>query len=190
MSGGAKAMRPDPAAAWAFLEDSDLVCGAAEVEQAVGRLAEQVTARLSGAYPLVLAVMGGAVVFAGQLLPRLRFPLDFDYLHVTRYGTATQGGGIAWKMEPTHPVQGRSVLVLDDILDGGETMHAIRERLLAQGAASFQCAVLVEKKLARPRPMTADFVGLAIPDRFVFGCGMDAKGFWRNLPEIRAMKGT
>lgn len=190
MSDGAKSMHPDPAVAWAFLEDSDPVCGAAEVEQAVGRLAEQVTARLSGAYPLVLAVMGGAVVFAGQLLPRLRFPLDFDYLHVTRYGTATQGGGIAWKMEPTQPVRGRSVLVLDDILDGGETMHAIRERLLAQGAASFQCAVLVEKKLARPRPMTADFVGLAIPDRFVFGCGMDAKGFWRNLPEIRAMKGT
>ena len=69
-------------------------------------------------------------------------------------------------------------------------MRAIRERLLALGVESFQCAVLVQKTLARPRPISADFVGLAIPDRFVFGCGMDAKGFWRNLPEIRAMKGT
>lgn len=181
---------PDAAAAWAVLDDSDPVCGATEVEQAVARLADQVASRLSGAYPLVLAVMGGAVVFAGQLLPRLRFPLDFDYIHVTRYGTATQGGGIDWKVEPPQSVRGRAVLVLDDILDGGETMHAIRERLLALGAASVQCAVLVEKKLSRPRPMTADFVGLAIADRFVFGCGMDAKGFWRNLPEIRAMKGT
>ena len=187
MSAGAA---PDAAAAWAFLEDSDLVCSAAEVERALAGLAAQVTARLAGAYPLVLAVMGGAVVFAGQLLPRLRFPLDFDYIHVTRYGTATQGSGVAWKVEPPQSVQGRSVLVLDDILDGGETLHAIRERLLAQGAASVQCAVLVEKTLPRARPTTADFVGLAIPDRFVFGCGMDAKGYWRNLPEIRAMKGT
>lgn len=182
--------KPDAAKAWAFLEDSDPVCGAAQVEQAVARLADQITARLSGAYPLVLAVMGGAVVFAGQLLPRLRFPLDFDYIHVTRYGTATQGDGIDWKVEPPQSTRGRVILVLDDILDGGETMHAIRERLLAQGAASVLCAVLVEKTLARARPMNADFVGLSIPDRFVFGCGMDAKGFWRNLPEIRAMKGT
>lgn len=182
--------QPDAAAAWAFLEQSDPVCSAAEVEQAMQRLAAQVTGRLAGTYPLVLAVMGGAVVFAGQLLPRLRFPLDFDYIHVTRYGAATQGGGIDWKVQPPQSVRGRTVLVLDDILDGGETMLAIRERLLAQGAESFQCAVLVEKTLARPRPMNADFVGLAIPDRFVFGCGMDARGYWRNLPEIRAMKGS
>lgn len=187
MSAGAA---PDAAAAWAFLEASDPVCSEAEVEQAVGRLAQAITARFARAYPLVLAVMGGAVVFAGQLLPRLRFPLDFDYIHVTRYGAATQGGGIDWKVEPPQSVRGRAVLVLDDILDGGETMHAIRERLLALGAESFHSAVLVEKKLARARPMNADFVGLAIPDRFVFGCGMDARGFWRNLPEIRAMKGT
>jgi len=183
-------MKPDAAAAWAFLGDSDPVCGAAEIEQAMGTLAQQITARLAGAYPLVLAVMGGAVVFAGQLLPRLRFPLDFDYIHATRYGAVTHGGGIDWRVEPPQSVRGRAVLVLDDILDGGQTMRAIRERLLALGAESFQCAVLVQKTLARPRPISADFVGLAIPDRFVFGCGMDAKGFWRNLPEIRAMKGT
>jgi len=80
--------------------------------------------------------------------------------------------------------------VLDDILDAGQTMRAIQEEVRALGAASFQCAVLVEKMHARPKPIRADFVGLEIEDRFVFGCGMDAKGFWRNLPEIRAMKGT
>jgi len=82
------------------------------------------------------------------------------------------------------------VLVLDDILDGGQTMAAIRDRLLELGAKSFQSAVLVEKRLARAKPIKADFVGLTIEDRFVFGCGMDAKGFWRNLPEIRAMRGS
>jgi hypoxanthine phosphoribosyltransferase len=179
----------DVAAAWRFLEQSDLVASADEVQAALRRVAAEVHARLAGAYPLVLAVMGGAVVFAGQLLPLLRFPLDFDYIHVSRYGAATRGAAIDWRVTPPESVRGRSVLVVDDILDGGDTMAAIRERLLALGARAFHCAVLVEKTLDRQKPIRADFVGLRIPDRFVFGYGMDAKGFWRNLPEIRAMHG-
>ena len=91
-------------------------------------------------------------------------------------------------MSPPGLVAGRTVLVLDDILDHGETMNAIRNRLLEVGAKEFYCAVLVEKLLGMKKPIAANFVGLTIPDRFVFGCGMDAKGYWRNLPEIRAMK--
>ena len=181
---------PDLAAAWKFLEDSDPVASAHEVEAAIARLAQEISEELRKTYPMILAVMGGAVVFAGQLLPRLRFPLDFDYLHVTRYGDSTEGSQIEWRVAPSTGVRGRAVLVLDDILDGGHTMFAIREMLRTLGAASFQSAVLVEKTLAHPKPISPDFVGLKIPDRFVFGCGMDAKGYWRNLPEIRAMKGT
>jgi hypoxanthine phosphoribosyltransferase len=181
---------PDLAAAWDFLENSDPVASAEEVEAAVARLASEISEQLRKAYPVILAVMGGAVVFAGQLLPRLRFPMDFDYVHVTRYGAGTEGSKIDWRVAPPAGVRGRAVLVLDDILDGGHTMFAIREELLALGAASFQCAVLVEKILSRAKPIVADFVGLKIPDRFVFGCGMDAQGYWRNLPEIRAMRGT
>lgn len=181
---------PDAARAWAFLEDSDLVCGEAEVQAAMARLAAQIDGRLRDAYPVVLVVMGGAVVFAGQLLPRLRFPLDLDYVHATRYGSATQGGGIAWRVNPPEGVRGRTVLVLDDILDGGQTLRAIRDELKVLGATQVLCAVLVEKIRAAPKPIAADFVGLRIPDRFVFGCGMDAKGYWRNLPEIRAMRGA
>ena len=179
---------PDLNEAWAFLEDSDLIAGAEEVQAAVRRVAHEVEQRLSGAYPLVLAVMGGAVVFAGQVLPLLRFPLDFDYIHASRYGAATRGAGVDWKVSPPGLAKGRVVLVLDDILDHGETMSVIRERLLELGATAFHCAVLVEKMLDKPKPIKPDFVGLRIPDRFVFGCGMDAKGFWRNLPEIRAMR--
>jgi hypoxanthine phosphoribosyltransferase len=152
-------------------------------------MAAEIEGRLGERFPLLLAVMGGAVVFAGQLLPQLRMPLDLDYIHATRYGDATRGGGVEWRVTPPATVRGRHVLVVDDILDGGQTMAAIRDRLLELGAASFQCAVLVEKELAKKKPIAADFVGLRIPDRFVFGYGMDAKGFWRNLPEIRAMKG-
>ena len=180
---------PELKAAWDFLENSDPVAEAGEVQAAVERLAVEITRALSGAYPLVLVVMGGAVVFAGQLLPKLRFPIDFDYVHATRYGATVQGGGIDWKVTPPEDVRGRTVLVLDDILDGGETLRAISDRLLALGARKVSCAVLVEKMLNRAKPITADFVGLRIPDRFVFGCGMDAKGYWRNLPEIRAIRG-
>jgi hypoxanthine phosphoribosyltransferase len=179
---------PDVKQAWAFLENSDSIASAEEVQAAIRRVASQIELRLGAAYPIVLAVMGGAVVFAGQLLPLLRFPLDYDYIHASRYGAATRGAEVDWKVSPPHLVRGRSVLVLDDILDHGETMGAIRARLLELGAKDFYCAVLVEKKLAMKKPIKADFVGLTIPDRFVFGCGMDAKGYWRNLPDIRAMK--
>ncbi|HEU5178246.1 MAG TPA: hypoxanthine-guanine phosphoribosyltransferase [Burkholderiales bacterium] len=179
---------PDREQAWAFLRDSDLVTSAAEVQAAVDRLAAEIERALGKAYPLVLAVMGGAVVFAGQILPKLRFPLDFDYVHASRYGAATRGAGIEWRVRPPEIVKGRAVLVLDDILDHGETMAAIKKGLLELGASSVHCAVLVEKRLNTKKPVSADFVGLQIPDRFVFGCGMDAKGYWRNLPEIRAMK--
>ena len=181
---------PDLRNAWTFLENSDLVCSEQEIQAAIGRLAAEIDARLRDAYPMVLVVMGGAVVFAGQLLPRLRFPLHLDYVHATRYGTATSGGGIAWRVAPPEDVRGRTVLLLDDILDHGQTLCAIRDQLLAQGAAEVLSAVLVEKELSAPKPIRADFVGVRIPDRFVFGCGMDAKGFWRNLPEIRAMRAT
>jgi len=181
---------PDPKAAWTFLEDSEVVADAAQVAAAVERVAAEIRERLADRYPLMLVVMGGAVVFAGQLLLRLRMPLDLDYIHATRYGAATSGGGVQWRVPVPEGVRGRCVLVVDDILDGGQTMVAIRERVLALGAASFHCAVLVEKRLARPKPIAADFVGLPIPDRFVFGCGMDARGYWRNLPEIRAMRGA
>ena len=179
---------PDSQAAWRFLEQSDLIASADEIQAAVRRVAAEVTAALAAAYPLLLVVMGGAVVFAGQLLPLLRFPLDLDYIHASRYGRETRGAHIDWRVAPPAEVRGRAVLVVDDILDGGHTMAAIRERLLELGAASFHCAVLVEKRLARAKPIRADFVGLEIADRFVFGYGMDAKGYWRNLPEIRAMR--
>jgi hypoxanthine phosphoribosyltransferase len=181
---------PDVQRAWTFLEDSDPIASAEEVQAAVRRVAAQIHGRLAEAYPLVLAVMGGAVVFAGQILPLLRFPLDFDYIHASRYGDRTRGASVEWRVTPPESVRGRTVLVLDDILDGGETMAAIRDRMRSLGAEQFFCAVLVEKVLQKAKPITADFVGLSVADRFVFGYGMDAKGYWRNLPEIRAMKGA
>lgn len=171
-----------------MLHNADVVCSAAEVRNAIRNLAAAISDDLAEKYPLVLCVMGGAVFFAGQILPLLHFPLDFDYIHVTRYGDVTVGTKVDWRVAPPESVRGRTVLVLDDILDGGHTMAAIRDRILGLGATAFLCAVLTEKDLDVAKPIKADFVGLKIPDRFVFGCGMDARGYWRNLPEIYALK--
>lgn len=161
-----------------------------QVAAALERMAGEITARLSGRNPLVLCVMKGAVVFAGQLLPLLRFPLDFDYMHVTRYRNQTYGGELDWRFFPESGIAGREVLILDDILDEGYTLSAIRERCLAEGAAAFYSAVLLEKLIDRPqpKPIAADFVGIQVPDRYVFGCGMDVNGLWRNLPAIYALR--
>ncbi len=175
------------ARAWQILESAELIHSAAAVDAAIGRVAAEITARLKDEYPLVLSVMGGAVVFTGRILPLLNFPLDFDYIHASRYGDATSGGAVQWKVEPKGSAAGRVVLVLDDILDIGDTMLAIRERVLGLGARAFYCAVLTDKKKAAAKPIRADFVGLSLPDRYVFGCGMDAHGAWRNLPAIYAL---
>ena len=179
---------PDPAKAWEFLRNADLIFDAGQVQASITKVAKAITTRLEHSYPLVLTVMGGGVFFAGQLLPLLRFPLDFDYIHATRYGRGTVGEEVAWRVAPSEAVRGRTVLILDDILDGGNTMSAIRDRVIGLGAESFFCAVLADKSHGAPKPITADFVGLSVPDRFVFGCGMDARGYWRNLPEIYALK--
>ncbi len=171
-----------------MLETADLVCSAAEVSGAVARLAAEITAALSGSFPLVLCVMRGGVVFAGQLLPRLRFPLEFDYIELTRYGASTRGGEIVWKVMPGIPVAGRTVLVVDDILDEGSTLAAIKDRLAASGASRVLCAVFSEKDTGRPKPARADFTGVRLPNRYVFGFGMDVRGAWRNLPEVYALK--
>jgi len=165
-----------------------LIVPAEEIQTTLDRLAAAIGQRLHASNPLVLTVMGGAVVFAGQLLPRLAFPLNCDYLHATRYGDVTSGGELSWLVEPRTPVAGRTVLVLDDILDEGVTLAAVKQRLLAMGAKECLIAVLTEKDLGRAKPVAADFVGLQLPNRYVFGCGMDVKGAWRNLPAIYALK--
>ena len=178
-----------PQEAQTIFDEADLLCSAEESALAVRRVAGEISARLAAANPLVLAVMGGAVVFTGQLLPQLAFPLDFDYLHVTRYGDVTTGGELAWIVEPRTAVAGRVVLVVDDILDEGVTMAAIVKRLREQGAAEVLSAVFAEKDLGRAKPVAADFVGMHLPNRYVFGYGMDVKGAWRNLPAVYAVKG-
>lgn len=171
-----------------ILHNAELLFSAEQVQAALQQIAARINTDMRDLHPLVLSVMGGAVIFSGQLLPLLNFPLDFDYVHVSRYGDARHGGAMKWKVEPGENVRGRVVLLLDDILDEGHTLSVLRERVLALGAARCYSAVFGDKQHGRPKPIQADFVGLSIPNRFVFGYGMDIQGAWRNLPAIYAVR--
>lgn len=176
-----------PEAAQALLEQSELIHDPATVQAAVRDLATRIRAQLAEKNPLVLCVMTGGLIFSGQLLPQLDFPLAIDYLHASRYGQETSGGKLSWRSAPWTPVKGRTVLVLDDILDEGLTLAAICDRLRQMGASEVFTAVFADKAHGRSKPVQADFVGLSVPDRFVFGFGMDARGAWRHLPALYAM---
>lgn len=159
------------------------------VDAAVARMAQAITARIAGSDPLVLGIMTGGMVPLGLLLPRLDFPLQVDYAHLTRYGAATSGGEIAWIKRPPASVRGRTVLVVDDILDHGLTLAAIVDECARLGAAAVLTAVLVTKaRGARSGLAHADFSALTLPDAYLFGCGMDYKTYLRNAPGIFAVE--
>lgn len=170
-----------------LLEQAQLIHSSEVVEMAIARLSQEVTEVLNDACPIVICVMGGGIVFAGQLLTQLKFPLELDYVHASRYQNETVGKTLTWQALPKLNLTGRTVLLIDDILDEGVTLLAIQEKCLALGAKNVLSAVLVEKKLDHTKPIAADFVGLEVPNRYVFGYGMDAYGWWRNLPAIYAL---
>jgi hypoxanthine phosphoribosyltransferase len=175
-----------------LLEHAEEIFDAKAVQAAVKQVATALNARFDqpqdAAFPLVLGVMGGAVVFTGQLLPQLAFPLEFDYIHVSRYGDDDQGGRVVWKVIPRPNVAGRTIIVLDDILDEGETLAHVKQRLLDMGAAEVILVVFADKAIKRSKPVKADIIGLTIPDKFVVGFGMDVYGYWRNLPGLWAIR--
>ncbi|SFU45499.1 hypoxanthine-guanine phosphoribosyltransferase [Pseudoduganella namucuonensis] len=175
-----------------LLENAEEIFDKATVDASVTRMAKELNERFDNPdnqeFPLVLGVMGGAVVFTGNLLPQLTFPLEFDYIHVSRYGDEDKGGQVVWKVIPRSNVVGRTVIVLDDILDEGETLAHVKQRLLDMGAAEVILAVFADKAIGKAKPVKPDLVGITIPNRFVVGYGMDAYGYWRNLPGLWAIK--
>ncbi len=175
------------AQAWTVLQTAERLYGEAEIEAALDRMAAALTARVAAVNPVFVVVLNGALVFAGHLLPRLAFPLELDYVHATRYRGAVTGGDLSWLAGPSLPVAGRTVVLLDDILDEGVTLAALVQAFRDRGAHAVLTAVLVTKVRSRPVDLTADFSGLDVPDRYVFGCGMDYNGFLRNTKEIYAL---
>lgn len=171
-------------------ETADCLYTEQQLEQSISRMAESICRDLVAKNPVALCVMNGGLVTAGQLLPKLPFNMQLDFIHASRYREGTTGNDIEWRVRPHQKLKGRCVLVIDDILDEGVTLKEIRRYCLAAGAEEVKIAVLV-KKLHHHRvvDIQADYVAVEVPDRYVFGYGMDYKGYLRNMPGIYAVKG-
>jgi hypoxanthine phosphoribosyltransferase len=169
-----------------WLANSDVVFTQAEVTQALDQMANVLHQKLAGQSILLLCVMRGGLYLAGQLMQRLQLPARLDYLQANRYH-GTSGSDIVWAKAPEFDLSGQTVVVLDDILDEGITLAEVLRYCQQAGAKQVLTAVLTDKDNGLTKPLKADVVGLTVPNRYVFGCGMDVYGWWRNLPEIRAL---
>jgi hypoxanthine phosphoribosyltransferase len=174
-----------------LMDTADCLIGQDEVERALDRMADAITRDLGDRLPVFYCVMNGGLITTGHLLTRLGFPLEVDYLHATRYRRGLRGGELFWRVSPEVPMADRHVVIVDDILDEGATLAAILDYCRQAGAASVATAVLVDKQHRRKAVpgLKADYCSLEVVDRYVFGFGMDIKGYWRNAPGIFAPKG-
>jgi len=173
------------------LAHADVLFERAELETVIADLGRRIDAALDGERAVFLTVMNGALIFAGQLALAIRTDLEFDYVHATRYRGATSGSELHWLREPAADLADRTVLLVDDILDEGHTLKAVRDDCLHRGAKRVLIASLCSKRHDRlVAGIVADFNGVELPDRYVFGYGMDYHEQGRNLPAIYALKET
>ena len=169
-------------------ETSDLIYSQEVIENALDKMATEINSRLAEQNPLVLCIMIGGLLPTAHLVTRFSFPAELDYIHASRYNGETTGGDIQWLVRPRSCLKDRLVLLVDDILDEGHTLKAIVDDCLLAGATEVQTAVLLDKQHGREKAIQADFKGLDVVDRYVFGFGMDYKEHLRNLPGIYAVK--
>jgi hypoxanthine phosphoribosyltransferase len=170
-------------------DEADCLVTAAQINVALEQLAEKISQQQRDNNPLLLCVMNGGLILSGNLIVKLDFPLELDYVHASRYRGETQGGELQWLTKPQVSLKGRHVLIIDDILDEGYTLASIVQYCQKAGAESVETVVLVEKMHKRKHGIQADYVGLQVEDRYLFGYGMDYKGYWRNAHGIYAVKG-
>ena len=174
--------------ALAIFDRSSVLIDEQQVDSAIATMAEKINRDYCGKVPLVLCVMNGGLAVTAKLVSKLSMPLQMDYIHATRYGDETVGTKLNWIAEPKSSLAGRDVILVDDILDEGITLQSLFQFCRAQGVASVKSALLVSKSHNRcVAPDLGSYVGLTVPDKFIFGCGMDYKGYFRNLSAIYAV---
>jgi hypoxanthine phosphoribosyltransferase len=160
-----------------------------DVQAALDVLAQDITEKLKDANPIVLTVLTGSIIPVGHLVTRLAFPLQMDYLHVTRYQGKMHAGQLHWIAEPRLSLAGRTILIVEDVLDQGTTLAEVVKFCEAMGAEQVYTAVIVDKITQRAEGglERADFTALSVDDLFLLGFGMDYEGYFRNLPGIYAV---
>lgn len=171
-----------------IMEDADCLYSATEVDARINAMAQIITEQFVTDDPIVVCVLNGGAVLFGKLLPLLGFPLETDYVHATRYVDNVAGDTLHWIAGPICDPRGRTILLIEDILDEGTTLEGIIQNYKKSGAKKVVTVVLVVKDRKRPTDIKADIEGMRVPDRYVFGYGMDYKGYLRNAPGIYAEK--
>jgi hypoxanthine phosphoribosyltransferase len=171
------------------LRNSECLISSIEVAAAYERLAAQLNLHYVGLNPIVMVVMNGGLIPAGQLLTHLTFYHRMHYIHASRYRDNEGTSELDWKFKPDVSIEGEHVLLIDDIFDEGITLKAIVEELGKEKPLSIESCVLLNKQHDRKvAGFDVDFVGIDVADRYVYGCGMDFHGYLRHLPGIYAIK--
>lgn len=173
---------PDPRA---LLEKSRVLFKREEVQAAVQKMADEINRFYADTPLVVISVLTGAIIPAAWLITKLKMPVQMDFVHATRYRGGLYGAELEYRVPPRLNLEDRHVLIIDDIFDEGNTLAAIKGSVEKRKAASVRMAALVRKDHDRGLPRDyVDFIGLDVPDVYVFGCGMDAYEEWRHLDEI------
>ena len=171
------------------LRNSECLISSIEVAAAYERLAAQLNLHYAGLNPIVMVVMNGGLIPAGQLLTHLTFYHRMHYIHATRYRDNEGTNELDWKFKPDVSIEGEHVLLIDDIFDEGITLKTVVEELSKEKPLSIESCVLLNKQHDRKvADFDVDFVGIDVADRYVYGCGMDFHGYLRHLPGIYAIK--
>ena len=156
-----------------------------EIEAAVTQLAAEITREYQGDNPLLLGVLKGSFVFMSDLVRRLDFPLETDFVQLSSYGQSTESSGkIKIAQDIKTSVLGKNVLVVEDIVDTGHSLAFLADYLQRKKPASLRFCCLLDKPSRRQVPVTVDYRGFTVPDKFVVGYGMDYAERYRNLPDI------
>ncbi|MDH4019256.1 MAG: hypoxanthine-guanine phosphoribosyltransferase [Xanthomonadales bacterium] len=177
---------PDPRT---LLENSRVLFNREEVAAAVQKMADEIN-EYYGDQPIILvSVLTGAIIPAAWLITKLKMPIQMDFVHATRYRGGLYGAELEYRVPPRLDLEGKHVLIVDDIFDEGNTLAAIKGSVEKRLAGSVKMASLVRKDHDRGLPRDyVDFIGLDVPDVYVFGCGMDAYEEWRHLDEILVLE--
>ena len=156
-----------------------------DLQRRIAELGEQITADYAGRAPLLVGVLKGAFMFMSDLARAIRLPVEFDFMAVSSYGSATKTSGVVRIVKDLDlDLTGRHVLLVEDIVDSGLTLSYVRRNLLARGPATLEvCALLVKEGLQKADP-DLRYVGFAIPPDFVIGYGLDVAERYRNLPYV------
>lgn len=158
------------------------------LQEVYDNLSQRISEDLADLNPLILCVMNGGLFLTAALLQRMHFLLELDYIHVTRYQGKTESGQVQWIHFPADRIKGRNILIVDDILDIGITLREIKTACDRAGASDIKSVVLALKQHdRRVQGVSADYMGVEVADHYVFGCGMDYKGYYRNLNAIYAI---